>query len=123
MLAPAIRYVSATPVLASLDIPKTLDFYVRHLNAKAVYAKAGEYGIVALGDQELHFWACDDARIPSLTSCRIQVAGIESLFAHCQLQSVVHPNAPLRTQPWGTQEFSLLDEDGNCVTFYETTQP
>ena len=118
MSAQAFRWVGATPVLASLDIQRTVDFYVRTLGARAVHAQVGEYGIVALGDLELHFWACDDRRIPSLTSCRIEVDGIEALYARCQQQDVVHPNGPLRAQPWGTREFSLLDEDGNCVTFH-----
>ena len=115
------RYLSATPVLASLDIQRSVDFYVRTLGAMAVHAQAGSYGIVALGDVELHFWACDDQRIPSLTSCRIQVAGIAALYERCQELGAVHPNGGLRKQPWGTQEFSLLDEDGNCVTFHENS--
>ncbi len=115
------RYLSATPVLASLDIQRSVDFYVRTLGATAVHAQAGSYGIVALGDVELHFWACDDQRIPSLTSCRIQVAGIAALYERCQTLGAVHPNGGLRKQPWGTQEFSLLDEDGNCVTFHENS--
>ena len=46
------RYLSATPVLASLDIQRSVDFYVRTLGATAVHAQAGSYGIVALGDVE-----------------------------------------------------------------------
>lgn len=115
------RYVSATPLLASLDIQRSVDFYVRTLGATAVYAQPGSYGIVALGTIGLHFWACEDRRIPSLTSCRIQVAGIAALYERCQGLGVVHPHGELRKQPWGSQEFSLLDEDGNCVTFHENS--
>jgi hypothetical protein len=32
----------------------------------------------------------------------------------------VHPHASLRLTAWGTQEFGLLDLDGNLVTLYET---
>lgn len=112
-------FLSAVPVLASLDMERTVAFYVRVLNAKAVYVQPSEYGIVSLGGLELHFWACQDPEIPKQTSCRIQVTGIAALHAQCLAENAVHPNGGLRNQPWGTQEFSLLDEDGNCVTFYE----
>ena len=112
-------FINAVPVLASLDMACTVAFYVRVLKAKQVYAQPGEYGIVSLGGLELHFWACQDPEIPKQTSCRFKVAGIASLHAQCLAQNAVHPNGGLRNQPWGTQEFSLLDEDGNCVTFYE----
>ena len=112
-------FINAVPVLASLDMARTVTFYVRVLNAKQVYVQPGEYGIVSLGGLELHFWACQDPEIPRQTSCRFKVAGIASLHAQCMAQNAVHPNGGLRNKPWGTQEFSLLDEDGNCVTFYE----
>jgi hypothetical protein len=31
----------------------------------------------------------------------------------------VHPNAPLRDQPWGTREFAVLDPDNNLIALYE----
>ncbi|UUC93213.1 MULTISPECIES: VOC family protein [Comamonas] len=113
-------FISTTPVLASLDMARTVAFYARVLGARTVHAQPGEYAIVSLGGLELHFWACQDPEIPRQTSCRIQVAGIAALHAQCLAENAVHPNGGLRQQPWGTLEFSLLDEDGNCVTFYET---
>lgn len=122
MTAPNPVFISTTPVLASLDIARTVAFYARVLGAKSIHAQPGEYGIVSLGGLELHFWACTDPAIPKLTSCRIQVAGIAALHAQCQDKNAVHPNGSLCCQPWGTQEFSFLDEDGNCITFYEVKQ-
>ena len=29
----------------------------------------------------------------------------------------IHPNGPLEIKPWGQKEFSLLDPDGNLLTF------
>lgn len=119
MTGPKPVFISTTPVLASLDIARTIAFYGRVLGAKSIHARPGEYGIISLGGLELHFWACTDAAIPKLTSCRIQVAGIVALHAQCMAENAVHPNGGLRCQPWGTQEFSFLDEDGNCISFYE----
>ncbi len=105
--------VAATPVLASLDIRKTVDFYTSKLGFTEKYA-------VTLRDRiELHFWYCTDPGIPKMTSCRIEVDGIDALYEKCQREGVVHPNAPLHETPWGTREFSILDEDGNCIAFHQ----
>lgn len=113
------RFLSATPVLASLDIERTIDFYVSKLGCSAVHAEQGVYGIVALGEVPIHFWACGERRIAEATSCRIEVKGIEPLFARCTREAIVHPRAPLHDTPWGTREFAVLDGDGNLITFHE----
>ncbi len=32
---------------------------------------------------------------------------------------VVHPNGPLREQPWGVRDFAILDAENNQTMFYE----
>ena len=86
-------FISTTPVLASLDMARTVAFYARVLGARAVHAQPGEYAIVSLGGLELHFWACQDPESPRQTSCRIQVAGITALHAQCLTENAVHPTA------------------------------
>jgi hypothetical protein len=44
---------------------------------------------------------------------------VEAAATHCQERDIVHPNAPLREQPWGFREFGVIDRDGNLVTFFE----
>jgi hypothetical protein len=34
-------------------------------------------------------------------------------------QQVIHPNGALTTQPWGVEDFTVLDADGNAIAFYE----
>lgn len=114
-----IRFIAATPVLASLDIGRTVAFYVERLGAVAVHAEQGVYGIVALGDIHLHFWACDDRRIAEATGCRVAVEGIDTLYLRCQAAGIVHPNAPLHDTAWGSREFAVLDGDGNLITFHQ----
>lgn len=116
-----VRFVAATPVLASLDIRQSVDFCVNRLGATAVHVEQGVYGIVALGGVHIHFWACRDRRIAEATGCRIAVEGVDALFAHCAQQGIVHPNAPLHDTAWGTREFAVLDGDGNLITFHERT--
>lgn len=52
-------------------------------------------------------------------SCRLEVTGVGELYEHCRGLGVVHPNAPLTDQPWGTREFGVLDPDNNLVSLYE----
>lgn len=113
------RFVSATPVLASLDIERSVEFYCSRLGFTKVHVQQGTYGIVSRGAVQLHFWACTERHIAENTSCRVRVEGIEALFAHCSAFDIVHPNAALDTRPWGTREFGVLDPDGNLVTFAE----
>jgi catechol 2,3-dioxygenase-like lactoylglutathione lyase family enzyme len=112
-------FVSATPVLASLDIKRSVDFFVSKLGFAAIYAEQGQYGIVSNGPISIHFWACTDPEIPKATGCRVQVRDIANLYTHCSALGIVHPNAPLGTKPWGSHEFAIVDPDGNLVTFYE----
>lgn len=113
------RFVSATPVLASLDIERSVEFYCSQLGFAKVHVQQGTYGIVSRGAVQLHFWACTERHIAENTSCRVRVEGIAALFAQCAALGIVHPNAPLDTRPWGTREFGVLDPDGNLVTFAE----
>ncbi|ROH87039.1 VOC family protein [Pseudomethylobacillus aquaticus] len=112
-------FVSATPVLASLDIARSVAFFVEQLGFAQVYLQQGSYGIVEQGAVQLHFWACADKRIAEATGCRIRVDGIEALYARCVNAGIVHPHAPLAETPWSTLEFAILDPDGNLVTFHQ----
>jgi catechol 2,3-dioxygenase-like lactoylglutathione lyase family enzyme len=121
MSSTSTQFVSTTPVLASLDIERSAEFFSSKLGFTRVHVAQGEYGIVSNGPIQIHFWACKDRRIAEATSCRVRVQGIEVLHTQCASQAIVHPNAPLDTKPWGTKEFAILDPDGNLVTFYENT--
>jgi len=119
MTDPKTAFLGAVPALASLDIQRSVDFFCRVLGFSKVHAAQGEYGIVANGPVEIHFWACTEPNIAANTSCRVQVTGIESLYGQCQAADVVHPKAELGERPWGTTEFGITDPDGNLVTFFQ----
>ena len=112
-------FLAATPVLASLDIQRSVAFFSSVLGFTPVHVEQGVYGVVVRDRIGIHFWAFSDAAIPRATSCRVQVAGIAALYEHCKAQGIVHPNAPLEKKPWGSEEFGVLDPDGNLVTFHE----
>ena len=114
-----VEFVIATPVLASLDIELSVEFFCSRLGFKKIYAEQGAYGIVANGSVNIHFWACADRRIAEATGCRVGVKGIQTLYSQCVGHGIVHPNAPLAETPWSNHEFAILDPDGNLITFYE----
>ena len=110
----------AIPVLASLDLEATQRFYAERLGFDPLFAYP-DYAISGREGVQIHFWLTDDVAIPKSTSCRIDVTGIEMLYDEMRAAGVVHPNAPLREQPWGIKEFGVLDGDGNLIKFGERT--
>ena len=111
------RLTAAIPKLASLDIERSLAFFERlGFRRGGVYP---DYGIAVRDGVQIHFWLCSDPMIPKATACRIVVDGIEALFDVYAALGVIHPNDPLGLKPWGNWEFSILDPDGNLVTFQQ----
>jgi len=118
-MEPNTSFISATPMLASLDIERSVEFFCSRLGFTKVYAEQGVYGVVSRGLIQIHFWACPERHIAENTSCRIRVIGVDRLFAQCTAAGIVHPKAPLEDKPWGAKEFGVIDPDGNLVTFAE----
>jgi DNA-binding transcriptional MerR regulator/catechol 2,3-dioxygenase-like lactoylglutathione lyase family enzyme len=108
----------AMPMLASIDIDATLRFYADRLGFTTI-ASYPDHGVTDRDGIQIHLWLTDDAEIPKQTSCRVDVRGIDALHDEMAASGVVHPNGPLRDQPWGLREFSILDGDGNLITFAE----
>jgi catechol 2,3-dioxygenase-like lactoylglutathione lyase family enzyme len=114
-----LKLLKAVPVLPSLDLERSVNFFVSKLGFEEIHLERGEYAIVDCDKIEIHFWACDDKKIPEVSSCRIEASDIAALYAHCEREKIVHPNGALADKPWGTKEFSVLDPDGNLITFFE----
>ena len=114
-----LEFVKTVPVLAALDLQATLAFYKTKLEFTDSFL-AEDYGGVSRDDVNVHFWVCKDRRIAENTSCRIQVKGVDELYEQYQRQDVIHPHGKLTTQPWGSREFAILDNNGNLVWFFES---
>lgn len=108
----------AIPVLASLDLEATQHFYAEQLGFDPI-ATYPDYAVSARDGVQIHFWLTDDRRFAENTSCRIDVTGVDALYAELEPRGVVHPNGPLTEQPWGIKEFAVLDADGNLIKFGE----
>ncbi len=103
-----------TPLSPAKDVEKAVQFYVDKLG----FRDNGHGGVIR-GDVEILFYQTDDKYLAEWTSFRIHVEHIEALFEEYQAQNVIHPNGALETKPWGTKEFSIIDLDGVCITFFE----
>ncbi len=109
----------AIPVLASLNIDKTVNFYQKKLGFDRVGWKDKDYAVIGRDKIEIHFWKCTNKIHPKNTSCYIRVKGVDDLYKEMKDAGVVHPNGPLQNQPWGIREFAILDLDGNMIKFGE----
>jgi len=76
-----LAFGKAIPVLASLDIARTLQFFDEVLGFRTRYLDDFSYGMATRGEVEIHFWLCDDKQIAENTSCYVRVDDIYALHA------------------------------------------
>ncbi len=111
------RLNQVAAVLASLDIARTVAFCEGRLGFTTL-AQHDDYVIFRRDGVGVHYWLCSDPYIAQNTSCYVYVSDARALYAEYQAQGIIHPNGPLRHQPWGL-EFAVLDVDGNLYRFCE----
>lgn len=107
----------AVPVLASLNIEKSVRFYKEKLGFDKLRYQNDDYAVLGRDRIEIHFWKCRDKIHPENTSCYIKVKNIDDLYTEMKKQNVVHPNGKLEDKPWNIREFAILDKDGNMIKF------
>jgi len=105
------------PVLASLDIRKTVQFYKAKLGFNRQGYLDDHYAIIARDQFVVHFWKCNDKIHPENTSCYVDVENIDALYEELKPHGVIHPNGLLEDKPYGMREFAILDLDGNMIKF------
>lgn len=130
-----MRLKSAIPALPVRSMDRSAGFYTQMLGFTPAHREP-DFAILKRDDVELHLWAATDESwqtrdsgkpvksgaesfIAGTSSCRVAVTGIDDLHRELEPRGILHPNAPLTTQPWGTREFGILDPDGNLITFFE----
>ncbi|OGB13208.1 MAG: glyoxalase [Burkholderiales bacterium RIFCSPLOWO2_12_67_14] len=109
------NFGKAIPVLASLNLKRTLDFYKTVLGFQTRQFEEFAYGMAVRGDTELHFWACDDKRIAENTSCYIRVEDIAAV--HRELSPRLPSLRDVVRTAWGMDEIHVIDPDGNLIKF------
>jgi len=120
-----VALLSAIPALPVRDIATATTFYAERFGFTLIHADTG-FAVLVRDDVRLHLWAANDPLTPGAepflagsASCRIAVSDIDNLYAEMLCSGVVHPNGPLADQPWGESDFTVLDQDNNCISFAE----
>jgi len=82
-----------------------------------------DYLMVKKDAVELHFFLFPDLDpLQNYGQIYLRTEEIDRLYQYFLERKVaIHPNAPLKTKPWGMREFSLLDPDHNLLTFGQST--
>lgn len=112
----AAQIKSTIPVLASLDLQESVDFYTNRLGFKSI-GRYDDYAIVVRDAAEIHFWLCKERQIAENTSCYIRVADISGLHQELTASGLMAKEPLL--QPWGMKELYVIDPHGNLLKFGE----
>ena len=105
------------PVLASLNIKKTVEFYKTKLGFNKVGYLDDNYAVIARDNFVVHFWKCNDKIHPENTSCYVDVEDIDTLYEELKTFDVIQPNGTIKNHPYGMREFAIIDLDGNLIKF------
>src|SRR3954462_10065359 len=108
MTAPTRDPARCIPVLASLDIQETHDFYVNELGFSEVVYRADEYLIVRRQEMELHFWLARDRIHSENTSCHIRGGQVSVLYSEFKARGV-KKITDFSVRPWNMKEFYIHD--------------
>ena len=107
----------AIPVLASLDIATSLDFF-HELGFETHDFGDNNYGIAIREHIEIHFWLCTDKHVAENTSCYVRVNDIHALRA--DFAKRIDVGGVVET-PWGMDELYVWDPSGSLVKFGQVT--
>lgn len=129
------------PALPVQDIAVAVAFYRDRMGFRIRHQEEG-FAIVVRDAVEIHLWEASDqgwrernlelwnapvqsgaeSFIAGTASCRIEVEGIDELFAEYKDRGVLYgSNTVIERQAWGDREFPALDYERNLLTFFETS--
>jgi catechol 2,3-dioxygenase-like lactoylglutathione lyase family enzyme len=102
------------PILASLDIDESYEFYVDQLGFKG--ERFADYLIVRRDEMEIHFWLATDRIHPENTSCYIRGGQVSALYEEFSARGV-SKLSDFAVRPWNMKEFFIHDPHGNLLRF------
>ena len=112
--------VEVLPILPSLDIAETRDFYRTYLGFETIGYEAEDYLIISrmfVGHRmELHFWLTDDRALCEKSAIYIRGGGIDVLHAEFSARNLPKLT-PMTVRPWNMEEFYVFDPHGNLLKF------
>ncbi len=113
---PADDLIQVLPVLPSLNLNETLDFYRDKLGFAAIIHQDESYLILRREEMELHFWLTNDRNLCENTSIYLRGGGIGELHREFSANSVPRISE-LAVRPWNMEEFYIHDPHGNLLRF------
>ena len=116
-----LRFLNISPLIPARDVEEAINFYRNSLGFELDYRDdtPAKFAIVGRDGARLHLFASQDKHLADWTSLRIEVEGIDALYARCREAGCVHPNGLLGERAWGTREFSLVDPSGVCIALVQ----
>jgi uncharacterized glyoxalase superfamily protein PhnB len=112
-----------SPVLPANDVLQTIAWYEQKLGFQRDFVypseQSPEYGAASRDGVEIHFSLTKVDPLKNDCSCYLRVAELEALYEEYKAKSVIHPNGPLESKPWGLKEFAVLDSNGTLLRFGE----
>lgn len=113
--------VAVHPKLPMRDREVTRAYYVGKLGFRQFGGDYADYLMVEREGVQLHFFAFRELDpLENYGQVYVRVEGIEGLYREWVDGGVeIHPAGHLGVRAWGQKEFSLLDPDGNLLTFGE----
>lgn len=121
---PETKFLYLSPVLASADVPRDIEWYEQKLGFKNVFDSTAyqegppDYAVVGRQNLFLHLQFQFPKDMTS-TDVRFEVKNIEPLFEEYVANKTITPDRMRRKTSWGTNEFGLFDLNKNRITFFE----
>jgi len=112
---------TVSPILPANDVLEIVRWYELKLGFRRSFLYTQPpYAVVVRDGVEIHFTQFKIDSRNNHSACYLRVQDIETLYADCQAQGLVHPRGPLQLKPWGQKEFTVVDPNGNLLRFGET---
>jgi catechol 2,3-dioxygenase-like lactoylglutathione lyase family enzyme len=134
-----VTLTQTIPAMPVRDMPSAVAFYRDRLGFEVLHHDGG-FAVLGRDEAVVHLWESSDESwrerddtlekpicsgaesfLAGTASFRIQVTGVDDLFAEMQQADVLHPvsKGGVDDTDFGTREFATLDQDGNLVTFFQ----
>jgi catechol 2,3-dioxygenase-like lactoylglutathione lyase family enzyme len=134
-----VSLTQTIPAMPVEDMRSAVAFYRDRLGFEVLHHDGG-FAVLCRDEAVVHLWESSDETwreradvvenpvstgaesfIAGTASFRIQVQGVDELYAEMSKADVLHPvsKESVDDTDFGTREFAALDQDGNLVTFFE----
>ncbi len=118
------KFLHLSPVLASSDVQRDVNWYEAQLGFKNVYDSTQyqdgpmDYAVVGKQGLFLHLQYQYPKDMTS-TDIKFQVQHITPFFEACVAKGLLTPDRLHKRTAWNTSEFGVFDPSGNRLTFFE----